>query len=52
MSYEPCMCGGCMTCLRAQGWHIHDRYCWGEDGRPECGQLAYDEEQPEEENPL
>ena len=48
MSDGPCVCGApdCWSCGPAQGWHVHTRHGWGEDGWPECGMSAYADEEP------
>jgi hypothetical protein len=44
---SQCLCGApdCRSCGPAQGWHVHSRHCAGEDGRYECGQLAYGDQE-------
>jgi hypothetical protein len=45
---EPCLCASpdCLSCGPAQGWHVHSRHCADEDGRYDCGQVAYGDEEP------
>ena len=43
---SPCLCGApdCRACGPAQGWHIHSPRCSDADGRYDCGQRAYGED--------
>lgn len=47
---ERCLCGAldCPSCGPAQGWHVHNATCWGEDGFAECGQMSYDDHEADD----
>lgn len=42
MSSGYCLCGAvdCPRCGPAQGYHVHRRWCYGADGRVDCGEVA------------
>jgi hypothetical protein len=43
-----CLCAApdCRSCGPAQGWHVHSRRCWNEEGTVACGQRAYEDQEP------